>query len=60
MSDDELPHEGDFDQLNSSLNQGLKSCHSVIANYRALLSNDNEGADNGADEEAPEAGGEYG
>jgi hypothetical protein len=37
---DEPARNADLDELNSSLNEGLKSCHAVISNYRALLAAD--------------------
>ncbi len=43
MPDDELPQDADFDQVNSSLNQSLKTCRSMITNYRAFLSDDEAG-----------------
>jgi hypothetical protein len=55
VSDDHLPRDADLDQLSSSLNEGLKTCRSMVANYRALLSNDNDHADNDEDEAALEA-----
>ena len=51
MSDEQLPpEEADVEEVNSQLSEGLQTCHSVIANYRTLLSgldartfsNDNE------------------
>ena len=54
VSDQQLPpDEADVKQLSSQLNDGLRSCHSVVANYRTLLSpdenevavNDNEAED---------------
>ncbi len=38
MSNHELPPaEADVEQLNSKLSQGLKTCRSVVLNYRTLL-----------------------
>jgi len=30
--------DGEFETANSELNKGLKTCRSVVSNYRALLS----------------------
>jgi hypothetical protein len=34
------PREPDFEQANSQLNEGLKTCRSVVDNYRAMLAED--------------------
>ena len=34
------PENGEFETANSQLNKGLKTCRSVVKNYRALLSPD--------------------
>jgi len=34
------PFEGEFEAANSRLNEGLKTCRSVVDNYKALLSAD--------------------
>ena len=39
------PREPDFEQANSQLNEGLKSCRAVVNNYRAMLIGDQGGAD---------------
>ena len=31
------PHDADIEQVNNGLSEGLKSCRSVVANYKALL-----------------------
>jgi hypothetical protein len=47
VSNHELPPaEADVEQLNSKLSQGLKTCRSVVSNYRTLLQ--------GAQDEAPD------
>jgi hypothetical protein len=39
VSDEQLPpEEADLEEVNSQLSEGLQTCHSVIANYRTLLS----------------------
>jgi hypothetical protein len=56
---DQLPPEADFDQINSSLNDGLKTCRAMVANYRSLLASDlphMKTAANDLGEDAPEAG----
>ena len=38
MSDDQLPpEEADVSEVNSQLNAGLRTCRSVVSNYRTLL-----------------------
>lgn len=59
MSDDQLPHDADLDELNSALNESLRICRSVVANYRSLLAPDElivEKAANDTGEEDLEAG----
>ena len=34
------PRDADIEQVNHGLSEGLKSCRSVVANYKALLSAD--------------------
>ena len=44
MSDEDPPREANLEQASLKLAQGLKACHSVVANYRAMLgggANDN-------------------
>ena len=42
------PQDSNFDQANSQLSDGLRSCRSVVSNYRALLAGDSdEGLGNG-------------
>ena len=38
MSKTELPRDAAFEQANSQLSEGLKSCRAVVSSYRALLS----------------------
>ena len=40
MPDDEPPQDADVDDVSSSLNESLKTCRSMVADYRAFLSND--------------------
>jgi hypothetical protein len=51
VSDEQVPpEEADMSDVNSQLDEGLRTCRSVVANYRTLLSgvdvrtsdNDNE------------------
>lgn len=52
MPGDKIPRDADVQKINSSLNEGLDSCRSVVANFRALL---NRGAnDNGEEGDAEE------
>jgi len=36
------PQDSNFDQANSQLSDGLRSCRSVVSNYRALLAGDTD------------------
>jgi hypothetical protein len=36
------PNDENFDSANAQLSDGLKSCRSVVSNYRALLTGDDE------------------
>ena len=38
------PQDSNFDQANSQLSDGLRSCRSVVSNYRALLAGDSDEA----------------
>ena len=40
MSDVNDAASGEFEAANSRLNQGLKSCRSVVDNYKSLLSSE--------------------
>jgi hypothetical protein len=37
VSESEDPFEADVDQANSRLNEGLKSCRTVLESYRLML-----------------------
>ena len=37
MPNGQRPPDADLDELNTRLKQGLKTCRSVIENYRAML-----------------------
>lgn len=61
MSGGEDPRKADIEQANSQLEQGLKSCRSVIANYKVILAGEraanlNLGTANDADPAAVEDG----
>ena len=40
MPAEDLPRDADLGKLNSSLNEGIENCRSVVANYRNLLKGD--------------------
>jgi hypothetical protein len=50
------PGTPNIDEINERLNDGLKSCRSVVANYKALLSPDQETAEPSEDEAANDDG----
>jgi len=62
MSGDELPPNAEVEEIGVSITDGLKSCRSMVANYRAMIrgeANDNlpEGQvanDEGKPESSPE------
>jgi len=39
VSKDPDPRQAGFEEASSSLDEGLKSCRSVVRNYRAILAN---------------------
>ena len=46
MSDNELPpRDPDLAQVNSSLNESMKTCRSMVADYRAFLTSDETSQD---------------
>jgi len=48
VSDDELPREADVQRVRWRLNESLRSCQAMVANYRVMLgavANDNQPAD---------------
>ena len=42
MSGEEAPREADVEAANSQLNEGLKACRAMVANYRAIMAADQE------------------
>jgi hypothetical protein len=34
---EEIPHPMDGDQASSKLDEGLKTCRTIVANYRAMI-----------------------
>ena len=51
MSDEDPPREANLEQATVKLAQGLKACHAVVANYRAMLGGE---ANDDAPEDPPE------
>jgi hypothetical protein len=51
VTDGEAPQQAAFDQASSQLNQGLKSCRTLLENYRVMLT----GQTDGPPEEPPPA-----
>ena len=37
MPNEQRPRDAELDELSAKLNEGLKTCRSVIENYRAML-----------------------
>ena len=40
VSDNELPRDADLDQVSSDLDESMKTCRSMVADYRAFLTNE--------------------
>ena len=54
MSGNELPPAANVEEINLSIADGLKSCRSMVANYRAMISgeaNDNFPEERAANDE---------
>lgn len=45
MSTEQTPPDADLDEMNARLSDSLKTCRSVVANYKALLKDDQVGAE---------------
>jgi len=56
MSGDDASPEADVEELNHGIADSLKSCHSMVANYRAMISG--EANDNLPHEQAANDGSE--
>jgi hypothetical protein len=50
MSGDELPPVAEVEEISLAISDGLKSCRSMVANYRAMIRG--EANDNAPDEQA--------
>jgi hypothetical protein len=42
VSGSELPSEKEIEEAHSRLAEGLKSCRSVVANYKAMIAKDSD------------------
>ena len=38
MPNEQRPSDAELDELSAKLNEGLKTCRSMVENYRAMLS----------------------
>ena len=45
MAGEDRPLESDIDEVSARLTDALKTCRSVVANYKALLTNDQAAAE---------------
>ena len=45
VPDEDSPREPEIDEVNARLNDAIKSCRSVVANYKALLAADQSHAE---------------
>jgi hypothetical protein len=52
MSDQELSPEAEVEEINISITDGLKSCRSMVAHYRAMIRGDDGANDNAPEEHA--------
>ena len=48
MVDDGNPQVADAEEASSRLNEGLKTCRAMVANYRAMLSDEAAGTATGS------------
>ncbi|WP_341633678.1 hypothetical protein [Sphingomonas agri] len=55
MSQVNDPREGEFEAANLLLSEGLKTCRSVVSNYKALLSAEQQVSSGQADSDGGEA-----
>lgn len=53
MAGDKSPSDNELEELSSNLNEGLKTCRSMVANYREMISGEHAPA---ANDEGGEAG----
>jgi hypothetical protein len=60
VANDELPRDADVEQVNSQLSEGLKTCRSVVANYRMMLTGESGDNDNDLGDSQLYGGTEYG
>ena len=56
MSEVNEPHDADYEEANSQLVAGLRNCRSMVENYRAMLSSDQDGPNAAAPEGDAELG----
>ena len=49
------PRDADVDDANARLTDSLKSCRTIVSNYRALIAGDDDGALPPVQPESPEA-----
>ena len=40
MPNEQRPSDAELDELSAKLNEGLKTCRSMVENYRAMLGGD--------------------
>ena len=52
------PHDADFKEASSQLAAGIKSCRSVVENYRAMLSGETDEGQTVGPEDSGDAPGE--
>jgi hypothetical protein len=55
VSKTEPPRDAAFEEANSQLNEGLKSCRAVVSSYRALLAPEQDGDGPGDDKSRGDA-----
>ena len=58
MSGDELPPAAEVEEINLAITDGLKSCRSMVANYRAMIRGEDEANDNAPEEQVANDKGE--
>jgi hypothetical protein len=54
VSHDANPRDADIDEVNARLSDGLKTCRSMVVNYKALLKSDQDAGETPDDLETNE------
>jgi hypothetical protein len=55
MSNEQRPSDAELDELSAKLNDGLKTCRSMVENYRAMLVGEQSASANDPEESDAES-----